>query len=181
MTKTLSPSTEDKKPTDELENLKKGYSAYDYQWMKGDLVGEVRLYSDVVKTGEDIYLCFTDGSRIKADLLDEYMLRIDRDSVEVSLNTPQNGIQKNIRMSAQVTPQKPKETPIRMILSAQKPNWVEVDFKVKVNLPSKGFYDILCSSFENVEGEIVNFAVDDLDLQMIKDSLRQNILDIYKK
>ena len=177
--KPIQPSDTLQKNDKDIENLKKEYSQYDYQWMKGDSVGEVRLYSDIVSTGDSVFLCFTDGSRIKMDLLDEYMLRIDRDSVEVPLNTP-NG-HKNIKVSSTPAKSVPKETPIRMILGAQKPNWVEVEFKVKVNLPSKGFYDILCASFENVEGEIVNFAVDDLDLEMIKESLRQNIIDIYKK
>jgi hypothetical protein len=65
-------------------------------------------------------------------------------------------------------------------LEKQKPNWVEVGIKLKLNLPTKSLYNILTSSFEDADTEIIEFVVNDLDIEIIKDSLRQNIREIYK-
>lgn len=73
------------------------------------------------------------------------------------------------------------ESPIRSLLQKQKPNWIDVSFKLKLNLPSKNLYDVLNGSFEGADEEIINFVVDDMDLDIIKEALRKNIREIYKK
>jgi hypothetical protein len=40
---------------------------------------------------------------------------------------------------------------------------------------------VLTSSFEDAEEEIIEFVVRDLDIELIKESLRINIKDIYNK
>jgi hypothetical protein len=70
--------------------------------------------------------------------------------------------------------------PITSLLEKQKPNWVEVDIKLKLNLPSKSLYNVLTTSFEDADSEIIEFVVRDLDLEIIKESLRINIKEIYK-
>ena len=72
------------------------------------------------------------------------------------------------------------ENPIVSLLQKQKPNWVEVGIKLKLNLPTKNLYNVLTSSFEDAENEIIEFVVNDLDLEIIKESLRINIKEIYK-
>jgi hypothetical protein len=70
--------------------------------------------------------------------------------------------------------------PITSLLEKQKPNWVEVGIKLKLNLPTKSLYNVLTSSFEDADREIIEFVVNDLDLEIIKESLRINIREIYK-
>ena len=70
--------------------------------------------------------------------------------------------------------------PITSLLEKQKPNWVEVGIKLKLNLPTKSLYNVLTSSFDEAEKEIIEFVVNDLDLELIKESLRINIKEIYK-
>jgi len=70
--------------------------------------------------------------------------------------------------------------PITSLLEKQKPNWVEVGIKLKLNLPTKSLYNILTSSFDDADKEIIEFVVNDLDIEIIKDSLRQNIREIYR-
>jgi hypothetical protein len=72
------------------------------------------------------------------------------------------------------------DNPIVSLLQKQKPNWVEVSINLKLNLPTKNLYNVLSSSFDDAEDEIIEFVVRDLDIEVIKDSLRINIKDIYK-
>jgi hypothetical protein len=75
---------------------------------------------------------------------------------------------------------KVSDNPIVSLLEKQKPNWVEVGINLKLNLPTKNLYNVLNSSFEDAEDEIIEFVVRDLDIEIIKESLRINIKDIYK-
>ena len=72
------------------------------------------------------------------------------------------------------------ETSIVSLLEKQKPNWVDVNIKLELNLPTKSLYNVLTSSFDNAEDEIIEFVVRDLDLEVVKESLRINIRQIYK-
>jgi hypothetical protein len=88
---------------------------------------------------------------------------------------------KNVMLADSVVNKKNNdENPIVSLLQKQKPNWVEVGIKLKLNLPTKNLYNVLTSSFEDAEKEIIEFVVNDLDLEIIKESLRINIKEIYK-
>ena len=90
--------------------------------------------------------------------------------------------QKNVRNSLNGQPQQriKNENPIVSLLEKQKPNWVDVNIKLELNLPTKSLYNVLTSSFDNAEDEIIEFVVRDLDLEVVKESLRINIRQIYK-
>ena len=88
---------------------------------------------------------------------------------------------KNVMLSDNKTKVTLPDNPIVSLLQKQKANWVEVGINLKLNLPTKNLYNVLTSSFEDAEEEIIEFVVRDLDIELIKDSLRINIKDIYNK
>jgi hypothetical protein len=172
-----------------LEDLKKEYSGYDFQWIKGENIGNSEEYKDVVVSGNNIpFVEFQTGARIKVSLVNEYMTKhpsstrpmtdnllnkkptnsnlVDRDLYKVSIN--------------QETPQLPeKSSPIHSLLSKQKSNVVEVNIKIKINIPPKELYHVLCDSFENAEDEIVEFCTKDIDLDQIKESISHSLRSMY--
>lgn len=177
----------------DLENLDLELRPFSYKWTKGDNNGNVCEYENLFKdpaTGI-IWINFKGGTRINYSLLNEYMIQIDRvhqlpPSSIVSKNSripdPQIVV-KNVMLADNYTSSKEikDENPIVSLLQKQKPNWVEVGIKLKLNLPTKNLYNVLTSSFEDAEKEIIEFVVNDLDLEIIKDSLRINIKEIYKE
>ena len=171
----------------DVEILDNELKPFVYKWTKGDLNGSVCEYKDVYRDGPAgiIWVNFSDGSRINYELLDEYMIRlepsavVDLDQSEIAGEiTPQ----KNVRNSLNGQPQQriKNENPIVSLLEKQKPNWVDVSIKLELNLPTKSLYNVLTSSFDNAEDEIIEFVVRDLDLEVVKESLRINIRQIYK-
>lgn len=177
----------------DLENLDKELRVFSYQWTKGENNGQLREYDSVFKDAASgiIWINFKGGTRINYDLLNEYMIQIDK-TVTESLQTPvvratvqeriptASGPVKNVQLSESFETKLKDENPIVSLLQKQKPNWVEVGIKLKLNLPTKNLYEVLTSSFEDAENEITEFVVSDLDLEIIKESLRINIREIYK-
>jgi hypothetical protein len=177
----------------DIEVLDIELKPFAYQWTKGDNNGNVCEYVDVFKdpvTGV-IWVNFKDGTRINYSLLNEYMIQIDPDPinrraltaplVEVTKTTVEKiSPVRNVMLSDNSSISTKSSNPITSLLEKQKPNWVEVGINLKLNLPTKSLYNVLTSSFEEADKEIIEFVVSDLDLEIIKESLRINIKEIYK-
>jgi hypothetical protein len=170
----------------DIEILDKELSPFLYKWTKGDNDGQVCEYENLFKdpTSGIIWINFKGGTRINYDLINDYMLQIDPASIVNQLppvdNTMKGAPVRNVMVSDNQTKNKMSDNPIVSLLQKQKPNWVEVSINLKLNLPTKNLYNVLSSSFDDAEAEIIEFVVRDLDIEVIKDSLRINIKDIYK-
>jgi hypothetical protein len=172
----------------DIEILDKELSPFLYKWTKGDNDGQVCEYDNLFKdpTSGIIWINFKGGTRINYDLMNDYMLQVDPSSIATqnqlpsSDNSSQGSPVRNVMVSDNQPKNKMADNPIVSLLQKQKPNWVEVSINLKLNLPTKNLYNVLSSSFDDAEDEIIEFVVRDLDLEVIKDSLRINIKDIYK-
>jgi len=174
----------------ETPELKEDYSQFSYQWIKGDLLSKVQHYHDIVEEGDKKYIVFTDKTRILLDLLDEYMIRVDKGFEEVTtpsqdLSIPQEDPLTQRGVKSRETKYEAKvlqeESPIFSLLSKQKENWVDVDLQLSINLPPKSLWDVLVSSFDDAEKDILEYVTKDLDIEVVRQSLRNSIKDIYKK
>lgn len=167
----------------DIEFLDKELKPFLYKWTKGDNAGNVCEYESVFKdpTTGIIWINFKGGTRINYLLLNEYMMQIDSSSIVHNEPVVQNNLPiKNVMLSESKSKVPDLENPIVSLLQKQKPNWVEVGINLKLNLPTKSLYNVLSTSFEDAEEEIIEFVVRDLDIEIIKESLRINIKDIYK-
>lgn len=166
----------------DIEVLDRELKPFIYKWTKGDNSGDVCEYENVFKdpTTGIIWINFKGGTRINYALLEEYMIQIDSSAIVHSEPITQQLPVRNVMIAdSKSKPQLP-DNPIVSLLEKQKPNWVEVGINLKLNLPTKNLYNVLNSSFEDAEEEIIEFVVRDLDIELIKESLRINIRDIYK-
>lgn len=176
----------------DLSELKEEYGKYSYQWVKGDNLSMTQHYSDVVEESGKKYIIFTDKSRISLDLLDEYMIRVERGFEEqVKVSNPTKEL---IEMDEEITKQSVvksrelsqnkqeiKNSPIFSLLAKQKENWVDVDLRLSINLPPKSLWDVLMGSFDEAEKDILEYVTKDLDIEVVRQSLRESIKEIYKK
>lgn len=170
----------------DLEILDKELKPFVYKWMKGEMQGKTCIYESVFKdaTTGIIWVNFKDGSRINYSLLNEFMIQLDNNEIKPPVNPVREAntqTTKNIIIGNSPAIKKElEENPIISLLQKQKPNWVEVGISLKLNLPTKDLYNVLTSSFEDAEEQIIEFVVNDLDIELIKESLRINIKEIYK-
>lgn len=169
----------------DLEVLDKELGSFGYKWTKGENDGVVCEYSSVFKDAQTgiVWVNFKDGNRINYSLLNEFMIQLDR--TEIKPISPQNESpnvqsQKNVILGNNNPNINIDKNPILSLLEKQKPNWVNVEINLKLNLPTKSLYNVLTSSFDDAEEKIIEFVVNDLDIEIIRESLRINIKDIYK-
>jgi hypothetical protein len=167
----------------DVEILDRELKPFLYKWTKGDNTGTVCEYENVFKdpTSGILWINFKGGTRINYSILNEYMMQIDSSSIVHNEPVSHNNLPvRNVMLSESKAKVPNLENPIVSLLQKQKPNWVEVGINLKLNLPTKNLYNVLTTSFEDAEEEIIEFVVRDLDIELIKESLRINIKDIYK-
>ena len=175
-----------------LENINEELKFFAYKWIKGENKGKICFYENVSKDPSSgvVWVNFKDGSRIDYNLLNEFMIQLEpnfnneietKEIDESAVKKIDFQSTKNIMVgNSFVVKDDFKENPIILLLQKQKPNWVEVGITLKLNLPNKDLYNILTSSFDDAEEQIIEFVVKDLDIELIKESLRINIKKIYK-
>jgi hypothetical protein len=174
----------------DISELREEYSVFSYQWIKGDNISQTQHFEDLIEEGGRKYILFSDKSRIALDLLDEYMIKVERGFEEIipvsEVNlVPQTDLSQNKgvkkRDAQEIKAQVIEGNPIFALLSKQKENWVDVDLKLSINLPPRSLWDVLMGSFDEAEKDILEYVTKDLDIEVVRQSLRESIKDIYKK
>jgi len=168
-----------------INDARSYYSAFDYQWIKGDDMGMDEKYKNVVLNGDLSFIEFQSGKRINTELLEEYVIMLPAQPVQ---SIPVNNPQVQMRPNDQTTVTSiiyddskisQNDSPIYKLLKKQKKNMVDVSIKIKLNLPPKDLYTVLSGSFEDAEREIIEFVLDGVDIEDIKASLADSIKKSY--
>ena len=166
-----------------LEELRNELSRSDFQWIKGEETGMVEKYEDISEDGPLRFLNFKGGKRINVEILSEFMDIFPSTPVDFGIyspsikNAPQeikeskvNSIKYDSSVQVGV-----EESPIYKLLKKQKPNWVNVNISLKLNLPTKSLYNVLVSSFEDADAEISNYVTEGVEIEDIRNAIAESI------
>lgn len=166
-----------------INDARSYYSAFDFQWIKGDDTGMDESYKDIIINGDISFIEFQSGKRINSELLEEYMIMLP---AQPKQNNQQNQVLVKPNEPSTVTSiiyddskNHQNESPIYKLLKKQKKNMVDVSIKIKLNLPPKDLYTVLSGSFEDAERDIIDFVLDGVDMEDIKASLADSIKKSY--
>jgi len=172
-----------------VDSLNQKFKNHDFQWIKGENMMNTVSFSHASNDGEDFFLNFRGGGRINYNLLEDYMtwfpssMPVAISPVEVhETNKPQISQASITSIQYEDGPAKrmqAMESPIYSLLSRQKKNPVEIQLKIKVPLPSKDLFNVLISSFDDAEQEIIQFIVDSIDIEDITNTLSKSIRENY--
>lgn len=176
--------------SEKIEELKEYLSGYSkYQWLKSERAGNITEFLNVaIEQDGSVMVEFMDGSRCKYELLNEFLLKTNNERELLDVEAPANNNNNNNsdtqktkvgNASIRNGPVAP-DNPIHTLLKKQKPNLVNVDISIEMNIPSSELYNVICQSFDNADEEIVNYIVSGLDIETIKTSVKAAIQQYYK-
>lgn len=76
---------------------------------------------------------------------------------------------------------KPKHSfdPVRILVETCKKHDTEIDLTLSIKLPARSMYMIADSEFENGGDKFIDFVVDDIDVSMIVEAVRQQLKHTY--
>ena len=167
-----------------VEILTNRFANHDFQWIKGENLMNVVSFDIVTQQDDEFYIHFKGGSRINYNILDEYMTWYPTQRVEPRpAPTPAPQSQASVSSikfgDAGSMVNEASQSPIYNLLARQKKKPVEIELKIKVPLPSKDLFNVLTSSFDDAENEIVQFIIDSIDIDDIRNTLSKSIRENY--
>jgi len=75
-----------------------------------------------------------------------------------------------------------KETdPVYILMDQSKKNPTDVEMNINILLPPKSLYNIAKESFENGNNKVIDYIIDNLDISLIKESLKDALLKSYEQ
>lgn len=178
---------------DQLSNIRESMSKVrEFQWVKGDNVGQITMLQDVIEDDGIVFVTFTNGTRCNISLLDEYVLKLGMGDQPLEVGTDMQAAidQSSEQSNAVVGPAKMRgavvnniapSNPIHELLKKRKPNLMGISIDLELNVPPKELLSILEDSFENAEDEVVNFVLASISTDDIKKSVRTALSEYYKQ
>ncbi len=169
-----------------LEELEVELRNSDFQWIKGEQSGMIEKYDGIVEAGGMRFVSFKGGERMNVELLSEFMDIFPASPVDFGISQPpvpqpqtKNPSVKrgsvnfvDYSTSSQVGVE---ESPIYKLLKKQKPNWVNVNISLKLNLPTKSLYNVLVTSFEDADTEIASYVTEGVEIEDIRNAIAESI------
>ena len=150
-----------------------------WQWIKGDDSGLVVT----IKEEGPKWITFENGSRLATELKSEFIQELDADIAGEFVNSQISNIDP---LNVSAPPQTVMETaedvkiptkqisPIRVLFNKQKKNnKVKLLLEFPINIPTKGVYELMSTSFDKkeVDEQLHDFIADQLDEDEITDCL----------
>lgn len=161
-----------------------------YQWIKGDNIGAIVTFKEEVEEQGINWVYFTNGKRIKSDLISEFLMIADNNTpiiIEEDLKpdpitTLNKTVKKEIKedVSLQVT----IESPIKSLIKKQSIKNIEtIQLEINISIPNKDIYTIIRDSYttEEVDKELYEFVLEQLASESIKTQLKDSAISIINK
>lgn len=167
-----------------LEEIEVELKNSNFQWIKGENLGMIEKFAGVSQDGDVKFVNFQGGGRMNLSIITEFMDIFPAIPIQFDVNpelpqsespssSPSKGKVNSVNYGEPVVGI--EESPIYKLLKKQKPNWVNVNISLKLNLPKKSLYDVLISSFDDAENEIANYIVEGVEIDDIKEAIAESI------
>jgi hypothetical protein len=156
-----------------------------WQWVKGEKSGDVVT----IKNIDDKWINFNEGGRLSKDLQNEFIQQLDSDIAGEFVSSTNNTGPLNNGGAIIPSNTQPIETlekvksPIRILFNKQKKNnKVKLLLEFPVNIPTKGVYELMSTSFDEkeVNEELKSFILDQLSEDEILDCLHNSVQSLIE-
>ena len=172
-----------------------------FEWVKTDRTGDVCKFIafDFDANGVE-YVCFEDGTRINTDLIGDIVLMhshgsqilgaglIPEKTDDELLGYTKEFVQKqevvqtpNVQIETEVRTSISDTNPVLAILEKTKKKPEKLTVTLTVKIPSPDLYSVIKENFDDVDNVILQNVMAQIQDNVLRDSLRKELQNIYAK
>jgi hypothetical protein len=149
-----------------------------YQWVKGDRFGDIVIASENQEDTKWLY--FNDGTRINPELVDEFLLKIEKPNQIFDISNLGQNIPNNKPVDTVTETPIPINEPTimgKMIIKMSKKNVVNVPVQININIPTGDLYNILSGGMEeeDLNEEILAVALQQIEINNLQAYIKENV------
>ena len=149
-----------------------------YEWVKTERAGDICKFREIIKEGNEEYIGFTDGTRVRSSLLGDVVLQHEHPAEILGANElaikPVQHLTSVIQHPTVIpTPTtevivphpipKAETSPVLSILEKSKKKKKKVQFDFMMEIPSSDVLSIIRENFDASETELFDFFVSKID------------------
>jgi hypothetical protein len=175
------------------------FSSRKFEWIKTERAGDICQFKGFETENGTEYTCFTDGTRIRTDLIgDIVLMHIYEDEIlgneltfrpEIIVDKPSTIID-HLRAEQSVTKIEQPETeklevknvfqdPVVSILDKSKKKVEKLTLTLNVKIPSVELYNVIKENFENTEEILLDSVMEQLHEKLLREAVKREIQNIY--
>lgn len=156
-----------------------------FQWVKSEHAGTLCRFKDLHVSDDVVYVNLVDiqtgaPSRINYELMDEFIRCLDSDVDPLGYDEVKPASQVSKVSLGQPQAQSAK-SPVRALLDKQKPNPTEITLALTLNVPPPALFNVIRESFENSEMEILDHIVEGINIESVREAVKQTLAEYYTK
>lgn len=134
--------------------------------------------------GEDVPLNEQHQSAWEVELQTMRKTLVENPSVEgqkISLPVESQSVQPQTIPTVLVLPSHVESDPVAVLLKNKKPNLVELTISLHVDIPTRGLYETITSSFEDAGQKVIDLTLSEHNMILIKEQVKASLEEYYAK
>jgi hypothetical protein len=153
-----------------------------FQWVKSENAGRICRFRDLHVDNDVVYVNLVDSqtgepSRINYELMGEFIRCLTDEIDHIGAEEPRPAQVQKVSLSAPA----PQKSPVKALLDKQKSNPTEITLTLTLNVPSPALFKVICESFDNAELEVLEHIVEGINIESVRDAVKQTLAEYYTK
>jgi hypothetical protein len=158
-----------------------------FEWVKTERQGDVCRFQTILFENEVEYVLFTDGTRIRTDLIGDIVLAHQYPEeilgfTPEAMDTPYTDpILSQQPLITQHATRVIETDPVVAILEKTKKRTEKITLTLNLKIPAPDLYNVIKENFDNTDEILLNSVMDQIHDNLLRDALKKELQTIYQK
>lgn len=173
------------------------FASKKFEWVKTERAGDICNFKEFESENGIEYACFTDGTRIRTDLIGDIVLMhsfdseilggdliIEKDSTIIQHLRAEQPVRQEPAPIAPTPPERLEsknvfQDPVVSILDKSKKKVEKLTLVLNVKIPSADLYNVIKENFDNTEEVLLDNVMEQLHEKLLREAVKKEIQNIY--
>lgn len=167
------------------------YTESHFEWVKTERLGDVCKFQSILFENEIEYILFTDGTRIRTDLIGDIVLAHQYQEEIIGFTPPSvseapyvDPMLANQQQIAGIKTQtvtREAIDPVVSILEKTKKKTEKITLTLHLKIPAPDLYNVIKENFDNTDEILLESVMEQIHDNLLKDALKKELQNIYQK
>ena len=166
------------------------YAESHFEWVKTERQGDVCKFQTILFENDVEYVLFTDGTRIRTDLIGDIVLAHQYQEEIIGFTPP---VVSETPYADPLLAKQPQITqtatrvisteidPVVSILEKTKKKTEKITLTLNLKIPAPDLYNVIKENFDNTDEILLDSVMEQIHDNLLKDALKKELQNIYQK
>jgi len=165
------------------------YAESHFEWVKTERQGDVCKFQTILFENDVEYILFTDGTRIRTDLVGDIVLAHQYQEEIIGFAPPLTSeapyvdpiLKQEQQLTQTATRVLSEIDPVVSILEKTKKKTEKITLTLNLKIPAPDLYNVIKENFDNTDEILLDSVMEQIHDNLLKDALKKELQNIYQK